>query len=156
MNNLFNKGRIAKLLGFACLAGLAPFAAADNVTFGFGNITNNDVNDAAAGESQLSVTVSNDGLGVGQVNFIFRNAGSEAMSITDVFFDDGTLLGIASITNTPGLVEFSQGGSPPDLPGGNGIGFETTAGFLADSVPPAQPNGVNPGEELQDLAEVKE
>jgi hypothetical protein len=36
------------------------------------------------------------------------------------------------------------------LPGGNGITptFVTTPGFSADSDPPAQPNGVNPGESL--------
>src|SRR5262249_35598988 len=38
--------------------------------------------------------------------------------------------------------------SPPDLPGGNVVGFVTSAGFSADSNPPVQPNGVNPGETL--------
>jgi hypothetical protein len=45
-------------------------------------------------------------------------------------------------------VQFAQDATPQNLPGGNGIGFETTAGFSADSDPPVQPNGVNPGESL--------
>ena len=85
-----------------------------------------------------------------QTEFLFTNTGPDASSITDVYFDDGTLLGIATITNTLGLVEFSQLASPPDLPGGNNVSspFVTTAGFSADSDPPAQPFGVNPGESL--------
>jgi hypothetical protein len=76
-------------------------------------------------------------------------AGS-ASSVTDVYFDDGSLLGISSITNGPG-VSFTQDASPPNLPGGNNISppFQVTAGFLADSDPAVQPNGVNPGEWLK-------
>jgi hypothetical protein len=47
-------------------------------------------------------------------------------------------------------VDFSQGASPGNLPSANSADpdFQATAGFLADSDPPVQPNGVNPGEEL--------
>lgn len=124
-----------------CLAAQA-FAG---VTYSFGCITNTSVANAAAGATQLFVTV--DPVGTTQVAFRFDNLGPAAMSITDVYFDDGSLLGIASITNGAG-VSFSQGAAPPNLPGGNSISpaFVTTVGFLADSLPPAQPNGVNPGE----------
>jgi hypothetical protein len=103
--------------------------------------------DGAIGEAQLFVELTDMG---SQVEFMFTNIGPEASSITDVYFDDGTLLGIASITGIPGLVEFSQFASPPDLPGGNNVvpPFVTTAGFSADSDPPTQPLGVNPGESL--------
>jgi hypothetical protein len=86
----------------------------------------------------------------GTVNFLFSNAGPVATSITDVYFDDGTLLGIALITNGAG-VNFSAGATPPNLPGGNSLSpaFVTTAGFSADSDPPVQPNGVNPGEQIE-------
>ena len=86
----------------------------------------------------------------GQVYFAFTNIGPEASSITDVYFDDGALLGIASIVNTPGLTEFSQLATPENLPGANNASppFQTTAGFSADSDPPVQPLGVNPGEYL--------
>jgi len=103
--------------------------------------------DGAIGEAQLFVELIELG---SQVEFLFTNIGPEASSITDVYFDDGTLLGIASITNTAGLVDFSQLAAPPELPGGNNVSplFATTAGFSADSNPPTQPMGVNPGELL--------
>jgi len=103
--------------------------------------------DGAIGEAQMFVELLDLG---GQVEFVFSNIGPELSSITDVYFDDGVLLGIASIQNTLGLVEFSQYATPPELPGGNNLTppFVTTAGFSADSDPPAQPLGVNPGETL--------
>ena len=120
---------------------------AQAVTLGFYNISANNVGDASIGEAQLFVDVTDPG--AGQVLFTFGNTGPAASSITDVYFDDGSLLGIASINNSAG-VDFSQFASPPDLPAGNNASppFVTTAGFSADSNPPAQPNGVNPGESL--------
>lgn len=123
----------------ACIAA-APVQAE---MYGFYCITNKNAADAATA-SQFTVDVTD--AGSGKVAFKFENKGLAASSIADVYFDDGTLLGIASITDSGNGVSFSQGGSPPSLPGGNAIGFETTAGFLADSDPPVQPNGVNPGE----------
>jgi hypothetical protein len=101
--------------------------------------------DGAIGEEQLFVEIIDLG---GQVEFEFMNIGPSLSSVTDVYFDDGTLLGIASINNTDPGVDFAQLATPPNLPGGNNLvpPFATTAGFSADSNPPAQPNGVNPGE----------
>ncbi len=132
------------LASVIAIVACAANAGAD-MTYSFANITGNSATNAAAGESQLSVTVVE--LGGNQVRFDFANSGPLAMSITRVYFDDGTLLGIASITEGPG-VNFSQGASPGNLPGGNDIGFQATAGFLADADPPVQPNGVHPGEYL--------
>jgi len=103
--------------------------------------------DGIIGESQMFVELFDL---AGQVEFVFSNIGPELSSITDVYFDDGSLLGIASIQNTLGLAEFSQFAAPPALPGGNNLAppFATTAGFSADSDPPPQPLGVNPGETL--------
>jgi hypothetical protein len=117
------------------------------LTLGFGCISNNLAGDCAIGEAQLEVAVA--GVGLTQVSFTFTNSGPAASSITDVYFDDGTLLGIAYITNGPGA-DFSQGASPGNLPAANNASppFVATAGFTADSDPPAQPNGVNPGEVL--------
>lgn len=126
-------------------------ANAASTTIGFYCITNNSPTNCGIGEAQLTVTVSDPA--AGQVLFHFKNlAGGSASSITDVYFDDGTLLGIASLTNGPG-VSFAQDATPPNLPGGSSISppFEVTAGFLADSNPPVQPNGVNPGEWLKIL-----
>ena len=132
---------VALALGLFCVVGEAA------PTYSFVNITNNNAGDAAIGEAQLFVELFDLG---GQINFAFTNIGPAASSITDVYFDNGTLLGIASIVNTAGLVEFSQLATPPDLPGGNTVipPFATTLGFSADSDPPVQPLGVNPGESL--------
>lgn len=136
-------------------AGMAVAPSASALTLNFSCITNNNATDCATAEAQLSVTLSD--LGGGQVLFSFANAGPGASSITDVYFDDGTLLGIAGLIDADDNalgpfgdagVDFTQGAAPPELPGGNTIGFVTTAGFLADSDPPAQPNGVNPLETL--------
>jgi hypothetical protein len=127
----------------------AAFIAAQSqaTTYGFGCITDNISGDCAIGESQLSVDVT--AAGSNQALFTFYNVGADLSSITDVYFDDGTLLGIASITNSTG-VSFSQDASPGNLPGGNAVSpsFVATAGFTADSDPAVQPNGVNPGEFL--------
>jgi hypothetical protein len=103
--------------------------------------------DGDIGEAQLFVELFDL---TTQVEFHFTNTGPAACSITDVYFDNGTLLGIASIDNSSTGVSFSQLASPGDLPGGNNLvpPFVTTTGFSADSDPPAQPNGVNPGEYL--------
>ena len=133
----------------AALAALGLSVSAQAAfTYGFAPVTNSVATNVNAGQAQLSVTVDA-GSGPNQAKFTFNNSGPAAMSITDVYFDDGTLLGIASIVNGTG-VNFSQGATPGNLPGANGISpaFQTTAGFSADSNPPVQPNGVNPGESL--------
>lgn len=125
-----------------------------SVTLDFICLTNSVATDCATGVSQLSVDVTDPG--GGQVLFTFNNSGPNASSIADVYFDDGSLLGIASLIDADdGIggdagVDFSQGASPGNLPGGNNAtpSFVATSGFLADSDPPVQPNGVNPGEWL--------
>jgi hypothetical protein len=115
--------------------------------FGFYNITNNKAADAAIGEAQLSVYVvqSDD-----DVIFAFRNIGPEASSITQVYFDDDSSLldEILSLDEGPG-VSFHVGANPPNLPGGNTVGF--TSDFSIGPDAPVQPNGVNPNEYLDVL-----
>lgn len=107
-----------------------------------------DVISSSATALERTVGVGAVGVNADQVLFRFRNVGSNNSSITDVYFDDGTLLGIASLHGTSG-VAFSTGAAPPNLPGGEAIDFNTTAGFLADSTSPnVAANGVNPGEAL--------
>jgi hypothetical protein len=135
------------VIALVALAGLAAAAEAGPI-YGFSRITANASTDVA---SQLTVEVNDAGTSMGYqlVDFIFRNEGPSASSITGVYFADGTLLGIVQIVDSGSGVSFSQGASPANLPGGNAIGFVTTAGFAADSDPPVQPNGVNPGEWLR-------
>lgn len=135
--------RVFKLTLAAVLATAGSVHAA---TYSFEAITNNNAVDVAIGEAQLSVDVT-DPLGANNVLFTFKNTGPFASSITDIYFDDGTLLALSTITNGPG-VDFSVGAAPGNLPGGNALSpaFNNTAGFASDSNPPTQPNGVNPGE----------
>jgi hypothetical protein len=139
--------------------GLLTGGPAHAALFGFDNITNNNAGDAAIGESQLSVEVTD--AGNNQVLFTFLNSGPAASSIADVYFDDGSLLAFKYLIDAddnggdPG-VDFSQGASPPNLPGANNASppFVTSAGLSFDSDPPAQPNGVNPGESLGILFDI--
>lgn len=137
-------------LAVAALALIAAPAAAD--TYNFNCITNNSATDCGVGQLQLSMTVTDAGGGL--VSFQFNNVGSSAASITDVYFgyfgsNPNLIASITSITGSAG-VSFSVGAAPPALPGGNSITppFVTIATLTADSNPPAQPNGVNPGEVL--------
>ena len=118
--------------------------------YGFKNITNNNASDAAVGEAQLTVEVTDPG--GGQVLFTFKNtAAIEACSITDIYIDDGALLANVGDLNTYSSsgVAFAVPAAPPDLPGGGGITpeFQTSAGLSADSDAPAYANGVNSGSE---------
>jgi len=141
---------VKNLIKFLCVALLAIVAMpcdSQAVLYGFYNISANNPDDAAIGEAQLSVDVlwnEVDGL----VEFTFANSGPYASSITDVYFMDGTLLALAEIDEGGGGVDFSQYASPGDLPDGQEVGFAATQGFSADSNPPVEANGVNPGEWL--------
>jgi hypothetical protein len=130
----------------------ASWASAGTV-YDFFKLTSNSSSDVG---SQLQMTVDDVALMPTKVSFRFDNLGPLASSITGIYFDDGALLGIASINEGPG-VQFTQGGSPPNLPAGNTASppFVTTAGFLADSDPPVQPNGVNPGEWVEIIFNLK-
>lgn len=144
--------RYAPLTLLALALPIASPAQAALTSYGFACITLGLTAECAAGAAQFFVDVydpSSASIAANQVLFRFRNVGPAASSLTDVYFDDGTLLGIANVQNWSG-VDFSQGASPGNLPGGNGLSpaFATTAGFSADSNPPTSPNGVNPGEQL--------
>lgn len=119
--------------------------AAHAISYSFYKITNS-INADVSSQLSVSVTDATDVNG-SKVLFTFYNIGSIASSICDIYFDDGTLLAIASITNGSGVV-FDTPAHPGDLPGGNSIAFETTDNFSADSDDPVQPNGVNPGESV--------
>jgi hypothetical protein len=80
------------------------------------------------------------------VRFVFRNVGSTASSITDIYFDDGSLVGSTFGLDFGSGVKYSKNANPGDLPGGNAINFNTSAGLSADSdsgAPGVKENGVN-------------
>jgi len=129
-----------------------------SVTYGFTCITNNSVADAAIGEAQLAVTVSEVAGEPNQALFTFTNSGPDASSIAQIYFDDGTLLGIAEIDNSDPGVLFLQPAPNKigDLPSGNNYDFNTTQDFEADADSPVFHNGVNPGESLGILFDLKD
>lgn len=125
---------------FLSLLAAPSFAA---TTLSFYGITANDTSGMAVADGEAGLMVEVIDIGGNQVRFTFTND-SDIGSLTDVYFDDGALLGISSINSSAG-VSFSGGSaSPPNLPGGNLVnpGFQTTAGFLADSNNPVTKNGV--------------
>jgi len=106
------------ILGVLLAYGLAH-GSAGAMTYGFENITLNGQPNVA---DQLTVSVTD--AGNGQVSFQFFNDGPYDATITEIYFDDGTLLGIASIVNGSG-VSFDTGDqngvNPGDLPGGENL-----------------------------------
>ena len=133
------------LLAFAAWSCLAS-SPARGLTFGFDCITNNLAGDCAIGGAQLTVDVTDPGND--QILLTFHNAGPDLASITDVYLDDGSLLAIASILDSPPLVAFSEGASPPTLPGANDASPPFVSSFSVDSDVPVAASGVNPGESL--------
>ncbi|MHC4623780.1 MAG: PEP-CTERM sorting domain-containing protein [Planctomycetota bacterium] len=85
--------------------------------------------------------------GVGGVDFTFYNESSIDSSLARIYFDDGSLLGIANVTSGPGT-SFSQPANPSDLPNGGLLEppFVTTEEFSIDGDPPLSHQGVNPVE----------
>jgi hypothetical protein len=135
-----NSRRVVVALLGAWLSSLAIPAHALTFTC----ITTDSAANCATGEAQLSVDVTE---AAGGVLFEFRNAGPNASSITDLYFDNGPLDVLGSIVNSAG-VAFSPNASPGDLPGGTDIVpvFDVSPNRTADSDPSVVPNGVNPGE----------
>lgn len=118
--------------------------------FSFGAITNNSGISSSYAQ-QLSIQVADpettwtdpDGEVHNQVLFTFWNNGFDPYilgepeltgQITELYFDDGTLLGLSSVINGPN-VKFldEEGAKPTQLPGGTNYGFEKTAAFSVDS-----------------------
>jgi len=132
---------------------LAVFAAPASAgpIYTFSCITNNGPGDCAIGEAQLSMEVIDEGGGL--VGFKFSNAVGSASSITDIYFDDGSLLAISSIVDSGAGVAFSSPATPPNLPAGNTASppFVTTANLSADSNPPVLANGVNSSTEWVEI-----
>lgn len=125
---------------------LALFAAQvhASTTLSFYGITTNDGSGSAVTDGVASLQVEIIDIGSNQVRFLFTN-NSDTSSLTDVYFDDGALLGISYIEWSQNGVSFTGGSaSPPNLPSGKNANpdFVTTAGFLADSNSPVIGNGV--------------
>lgn len=146
-----------RLASFLVLLGNIPALHAETYHYNFTCITNASASNCATGVQQLFLDVSPSG---NNVLFDFSNIGLGSSSITDIYFDDGVLLNLASIFNYSSGVSFSAGAAPANLPGGNLTDppFNTstpTENFSADSDPAVVPNGINPGEKLGLLYSLK-
>ncbi|MCK5225862.1 MAG: PEP-CTERM sorting domain-containing protein [Planctomycetes bacterium] len=100
------------------------------------------------GDQRLDISVEvYNGSTTASFKFVNNSDASLEAAITDVYFDDGTLLEISSVENGPG-VKFSQIATPGELPGANLLDpdFVTSDGFSADSHPQPLKNGVQPGQ----------
>ncbi|MBC8205618.1 MAG: hypothetical protein ISR85_02075 [Kiritimatiellales bacterium] len=88
--------------------------------------------------------------GDGTATFKFYNDSLFDCSVTQIFFDDGTLLGISSLENGPGT-DFGTGEVTPG-PGNLPSGENLTPDFVADRefsiapFPPSSGNGIETGE----------
>lgn len=120
----------------ALVMGVAGRATAGPV-YTFFQITNNG-NTNVGGQLKMEVNAGGPG-----VLFTFTNEVGTASSITDIYFDDGSLLAGPSVESQSAGVLFSSPASPGNLPGGGAVGFVTSQAFSADSNAPVSANGVN-------------
>jgi hypothetical protein len=124
------------------LAACAASASATSTTFTFERITSNAPYDIG---SDLKMEVTDLGT---QVSFKFTNESSYSSSfIAQVYLDDidaSPLLSSPSLSYPAG-VQFSSGGNPASLPGGNSASppFDTDARWSAQNPSPSW--GVHPG-----------
>ena len=141
----FKTGSMLPAVLLLSTVGLLIASPSAATTVGFDCLTNSIAGDCTIGEAQLSVDVLD--IGGGQVSFTFNNAGPADAEVSEIYFDDGTLLGISSVISGPG-VSYVTGADPMNLPGANLASpvFQVTAGFLAESIPPPSQEGVGPGE----------
>lgn len=126
------------------------------MTYNFGGITNNNPGDVAIGQSQFSVEVKD--AGAGSVEFLFMNAGPDAASMVQLYWDDiddvlNLLTGWSTTTPTKGSpnygVNFSGGSANPgNLPGGNPVGFDADHSIQPKSQGGKSKNGVGAGENV--------
>lgn len=122
---------------------LAATAHAAPQVLYFQGITANDPSGGAVADGTAKLRVEVSDPGEQKVRFTFFND-SDVSSLTDVYFDDGPLLGIDRIFDSGQGVSFAQFASPANLPGGHGLTpiFSSSRGFSADSDAPVSANGV--------------
>lgn len=128
----------------AMLAVVACASALQAEIYTFTNITNNDPLNAATGEAQFTVDVTQVS---GRAQFYFANSGPNPSRLSLLAFESGGVLGsFYDLINGPG-VNFVHDPSPGNLPGGNSLSppFEEV---FTDSRNGNAATGVDPGEHL--------
>lgn len=121
----------------AMAAACALAASAPAATINFSAISNNSGN-AAAVAPQFAADVTDAGGGL--VSFDFSNAGPIGSVISEIYWDsNGTYVSVQTVATN-----WSVGGSPPDLPEGNTVGFDGDLYVTSDN--PSPQKGIDAGE----------
>jgi hypothetical protein len=147
----FISGVIAALL-FSANALALPFDT-PITTLTFQTVTNNNPGNVTVGQTQISVqmfdSVGGNSLTDTGVIFRFLNSGPATSTITQIYFEDGTLLGAPSFSYPTLGVAYETGANPANLPGGNNAApaFVATQIFNSQPTPNVQ-SGVDPLESL--------
>jgi hypothetical protein len=138
---------------FAALVVL-PASALQATSLGSDCITHNLAADCAIGEAQLTLDVLD--VGGGQVVFHFENQGPNAATVASIYVDDSNsrLDRISDLIGSVG-VSFREGGSPKNLPGGNGNPLRFRDDFRAAAKNSPSQNGIGSGEWLDILFDLK-
>ena len=131
-------------------AGCLASSPAQALQFNFNNITSNNAVNESTGEHQLFVDVTDssgkEDLTSNGVLFKFSNVGPFASSMTQLYFDNSTVLkSMGTIADSGAGVDFAaaaKGGM--NLPGGNTVNFSPD--FKIQATGAISQNGVNPGE----------
>ncbi len=136
----------------AIVAVLLMALPAEALIFGFDNITGNNATDAAIGEAQLLLDVTDPGGNM--VLFTISNTGPDAAVVEQVNLEEGGMSSIEIFpSETSPNVDFTVFNPPlppntPNLPGGNNLTPPFNTAFAAQAKPAPTENGVGPGESL--------
>ncbi len=121
----------------------AASASSNTYSFNFDVFTDNGIYGEDPGLRPY-VVVSNGEEAI--VDFTFYNMSLFRSSVAQIYFDDGSLLGISYVINSSGTNFAEKFPGPGNLPSGQVIGFYADREFTIGAVNPVPSNGVNPGE----------
>lgn len=120
-----------------------------SVVFSFALFTTNGVNNNRAGLNLWAEVYNGNGTAT-NATFKFHNDSWFTCCITQIYFDDGSLLGIGSLVNGPGTLYGSDAVTPGpgNLPAGNNLTppFSADREFSIAPFAPVTPDGISPGE----------
>ena len=136
--------KFGSLLAISLIVLLCQVLSADPIYTYIELFTDNDGGDYLnKPDVKFRMEISNGGP---TVTFKFLNESTVDCAITDIFFDDGTLLGISGLDNGPGVL-YDYPSQQKNLPAGGMLDppFVTTENFSADPDPPPSRNGIDDG-----------
>ena len=141
--------RVLTTSSLCIAAGYLASSPAQALQFNFNNITHKSAINELAGERQLLVDVT-DSFGKedpasNNVLFKFSNVGPFASSMTQIYFDNSTVLkNMGTIVDSGAGVDFAAAAGNMNLPGGKTVNFSPD--FKIQATGAVSQNGVNPGE----------